>query len=98
MSPQQPRNNLKVEKYGGFGDSVVVKIAKMFGFGSDGIYPHPYLVSSKIRAGRASEDTWAGWKPYASASPPHKFTQHLSPICLGLALEAPKGSDPGRRP
>lgn len=96
MSPQQPRNNLKVEKYGGFGDSVVVKIAKMCGFSSDGIYPHPYLVSSKIREGRASEDTWAGWKPCASASSPHKFTQHLSPIRPGLALEAPKGSDPGR--
>ena len=35
VSPQQPRNNLKVEKYGGFGDSVVIKIAKTFGFSSD---------------------------------------------------------------
>lgn len=56
MSPQQPRNNLKVEKYGGFGDSVVMKMAKMFGFSPHGTYPHPYLVSSRIRAGRASED------------------------------------------
>ena len=62
MSPQLPRNNLKVEKYGGFGDSVVVKIAKMFGFSPDGTYPRPYLVPSRIRAGRASDDTWTGWK------------------------------------
>lgn len=41
VSPQQPRKNLKVEKYGGFGDSVVVKIAKMFGFSFDGTHSSP---------------------------------------------------------
>lgn len=48
MAPRLPRNNLKVEKYGGFSDSVVVKIAKMFGFSFDGTGPLPYFVSSKV--------------------------------------------------
>lgn len=48
MAPQQPRNNSKVEKYGGSSDSVVLKIAKMFGFSFDGTSPFSYFVSSKV--------------------------------------------------
>lgn len=56
MSPQQPRNDLTVEKHGGLADSVVVKIAKTFGYGGDGTPPPPPLpcrVSSEIGGGGA---------------------------------------------
>lgn len=92
VSPQQPRNNLKVEKYGGFGDSVVIKIAKTFGFSSDETHSSRLLGPFYDQRGqdhRRHLSRWGGFPPT-----PGESAKHLTffPVCPPHTRTGPGGA------
>lgn len=79
---------MKVEKYGGFGDSVVVKIAKMFGFSFDGTHSSPLFClfpdqrEQSLRRHLSSSDAFA--LPGESAK--HVGFLPICPLPAGLGV------------